>query len=66
MNTIARDTRIGELLRHLARGGLDDRQRARIEKDLAELTESKRREEQWRRLTRASHQPRLRHQDAYE
>jgi hypothetical protein len=45
------------ILRMLARGGLSDQQVARLESDLHELRESRDREEQWRKLTVAPHQP---------
>ncbi len=45
------------ILRTLARGGLDTRQVARLERDLQALRESRHREQEWARLTRADYQP---------
>ncbi len=53
------------ILRTLARGGLSDQQVARLESDLHELRESRDREQQWQRLTRADHQPRFRSVDSF-
>jgi hypothetical protein len=65
LNTNARDAQIGELLRHLTRGGHSEREVARIERQLAELRASRDRDDEWALLTRADHQPRLRHLDAF-
>jgi anti-sigma factor RsiW len=61
----ARDQRLAELLQAIARGGLSDQQRERIERELTEVRESMRREREWARLTRASLQPRFRTYDPY-
>jgi hypothetical protein len=53
------------ILRTLARGGLDTRQVVRLERDLQALRESRHREEEWSRLTRANHQPRFRSVDSF-
>jgi hypothetical protein len=64
MNTSARE-RIGELLRHLARGGHTEREVVKIERDIAELKASAAREEEWSRLTVAPVQPGFRNLDAF-
>ncbi len=53
------------ILRTLARGGLDTRQVARLERDLQALRESRHREEEWSRLTRADYQPGWKHADPW-
>jgi hypothetical protein len=60
------DTQESDLLKSLARGGLSDQQRVRIERDLQAVRESRAREQQWRQLTVAPHQPRFRSVDAFE
>lgn len=54
---VDRDTQESRLLRMLARGGLSDQQRVRIERDLQAIRESRDREQEWARLTRADYQP---------
>jgi hypothetical protein len=65
MNTEAREDRIGELLRHLARGGHTEREVVKIERDIAELRASEDREREWSRLTRADYQPAFKHLDSF-
>jgi hypothetical protein len=64
MNTSARE-RIGELLRHLARGGHSERELVKIERAIAELRASEDREREWARLTEAPIQPRWRVADPW-
>jgi hypothetical protein len=66
MDQSAREDRESHLLRTLARGGLSDQQRVRIEHDLHELQASREREQQWRSLTVARVQPGFRNLDAFE
>jgi hypothetical protein len=65
MNTSAREDRIGELLRHLARGGHTEKEVGRIERDIAELRASESREQEWRSLTQAPVQPVFRNLDSF-
>ncbi len=65
MSTTAREDRIGELLRHLARGGHSERELVKIERDLRELRASESREQEWLRLTQATVQPRWRVADPW-
>jgi hypothetical protein len=65
MDQSAREDRESLLLRTLANGGLDTRQVARLERDLQALRESRHREEEWSRLTRATVQPRFRLVDSF-
>jgi hypothetical protein len=53
------------ILRTLARGGLDTRQVVRLERDLQAIRESRDREQEWARLTRADHQPGFRTVDPF-
>jgi hypothetical protein len=53
------------ILRMLANGGLDTRQVVRLERDLQALRESRHREQEWSRLTRADHQPGFRTVDPF-
>ncbi len=62
---VDRDIQESDLLKSLARGGLSDQQRVRIERDLQAVRESRDREEQWQRLTVAPHQPRFRSVDTF-
>jgi hypothetical protein len=63
---VDRDTQESDLLKSLARGGLSDQQRVRIERDLQAVRESRDREQQWLSLTVARVQPRFRSVDAFE
>jgi hypothetical protein len=65
MSTTAREDRIGELLRHLARGGHTEKEVVKIERAIAELRASESREQEWLRLTQAPIQPRWRHADPW-
>jgi hypothetical protein len=65
MDQSAREDRESHLLRTLAIGGLDTRQVVRLERDLQALRESRHREEEWSRLTRADHQPGFRTVDPF-
>jgi hypothetical protein len=62
---VDRDTQESDLLKSLARGGLSDQQRVRIEHDLHELQASREREQQWLSLTVARVQPRFRSVDTF-
>jgi hypothetical protein len=65
MNTSAREDRIGELLRHLARGGITEREVVKAERAIAELRASEDREREWRSLTQAPVQPVFRNLDSF-
>lgn len=60
-----REVRVGELLTAIVRGGLDERQLARVEAELSELRESARRERVQRESTVAGYQPSFKHLDSF-
>ncbi len=62
----ARHEQVDCLLRTLSHGGLSDQQRERIERELAEIRQSMQREQEWRRLTQARHQPQFKLTDPYQ
>jgi hypothetical protein len=65
MDHTAREDRIGELLRHLARGGHTEREVVKAERAIAELRASESREQEWARLTQAPVQPVFRNLDSF-
>jgi hypothetical protein len=62
---VDRDIQESDLLKSLARGGLSDQQRVRIERDLQAVRESRDREQQWLSLTVARVQPAFKHLDSF-